>query len=59
MMADDNKFLDDFMTYFSSLILAVEQDNNLDINQLKKALCKKREETLAAFGLFMRQQVLQ
>lgn len=59
MMADDNKFLDDFMKYFSSLFLAVEQNDNLDINQLKKALYKKREETLAAFGLFMRQQILQ
>ena len=58
-MADDNKFLDDFMKFFSSLILIIDNDERLDVSQLKEALTEKKEETLTAFHLFLKRQIAQ
>lgn len=57
LMADDNRFLDEFMKLFTSLLLASGNDPSLDTPQLIENLNEKREETLSRFWQFMKRQI--
>lgn len=57
LMADDNRFLDEFMKLFTSLLLASGNDPSLDTPQLIENLNEKREETLSQFWQFMKRQI--
>lgn len=57
LMADDNKFLDEFMKLFTSLLLASRNDSNLEIPQLIENLNVRREETLSRHWQFMKRQI--
>ena len=57
LMADDNRFLDEFMKLFTSLLLASKNDPSLDILRLIENLNVKREETLSRFWQFMKRQI--
>ena len=59
MMADDNKFLDDFMKFFSTLLLVINDDPDIELDQIKDAMYEKREETFRQFDLFMKRQITQ
>lgn len=56
-MADDNRFLDEFMKLFTSLLFASGNDPSLDTPQLIENLNEKREETLPRFWQFMKRQI--
>lgn len=57
LMADDNRFLDEFMKLFTSLLLASKNDPSLDTLRLIENLNVKREETLSRFWQFMKRQI--
>lgn len=57
LMADDNRFLDEFMKLFTSLLLVSENDSNIDTSQLIENLNTKKEETLSRFWQFMKRQI--
>lgn len=59
MMVDDNKFLDDFMKFFSTLLLVVSDNSDMELDQIKDAMYEKQKETFQQFDLFLKRQITQ
>lgn len=59
LMADDNDFLDEFMKFFSVLLLAERDNPDMELEELKAALAEKSQDTLLQFDLFMKRQMTQ
>lgn len=59
LMTDDQKFLDDFMKFFSSLVLVVDQNPDMELKKLDMALEAQKEETLRQFWIFLKHQIAQ
>ena len=59
LMADDNDFLDEFMKFFSVLLLAERDNPDMELEELKAALAEKSQDTLLQFDLFMKRQMPQ
>ena len=59
MMTDDTEFLDEYMKFFSSLLLSVEQDDELNVETLKDTLKKRKEEKLKEFQLFLKRKTIE
>ncbi|MCI8900414.1 MAG: hypothetical protein K2P42_05800 [Lachnospiraceae bacterium] len=58
-MGDDTAFLDEYMKLFVSLLLAVEQDENLELETVKKTLEQRKQEKITEIQTFLREQVLE
>ena len=59
LLADDNYFLDEFMKFFSFLLLAERYNPDMELEELKAALAEKSQDTLLQFDLFMKRQMTQ
>ena len=58
-MGYDTAFLDEYMKLFVSLLLAVEQDENLELETVKKTLEQRKQEKITEIQTFLREQVLE
>lgn len=58
-MGDDTAFLDEYMKFFVSLLLAVEQDENLELETVKGTLEQRKQEKITEIQTFLREQVLE
>ena len=58
-MGDDTAFLDEYMKLFVSLLWAVEQDENLELETVKKTLEQRKQEKITEIQTFLREQVLE
>lgn len=58
-MGDDTAFLDEYMKLFVSLLLAVKQDENLELETVKKTLEQRKQEKITEIQTFLREQVLE
>ena len=56
-MVDDTTFLDEYMKLFVSLLSAVENDDDLCINNVKETLLNKKKEKIAEFRNFLKHEV--
>ena len=51
-MVDDTEFLDDYMKLFVSLLAAVEKDDSLSIEDVKKTLLERKNREIVDFKYF-------
>jgi hypothetical protein len=58
-MVNDEEFLDEYMKVFVSLLSAVEQDDTLSIEHIKKTLEKRKDEKIKEFQFFMRHKIVE
>lgn len=58
-MGDDNDFLDDSMRFFVSLLSIVEENDRLDINDLKKTLKSRQQEEISKFQQFIQHKIVE
>lgn len=56
-MVDDTEFLDDYMKLFVSLLAAVEKDDSLSIEDVKKTLLERKNREIVAFQSFLRHKI--
>ncbi len=56
-MVDDTEFLDDYLKLFVSLLAAVEKDDSLSIEDMKKTLLERKNREIAAFQFFLRHKL--
>lgn len=56
-MADDTEFLDDYMKFFGSLLIAIEKDDSLSIEDVKATLLNRKNRELVEFQSFLRHEV--
>lgn len=56
-MADDTEFLDDYMKFFGSLLIAIEKDDSLSIEDVKATLLNRKNREMVEFQSFLRHEV--
>ena len=52
-------FLDEYMKLFVSLLMAVEQDDTLELNSLKQTLENRKAEKLNEYHVFLKHKIVE
>lgn len=58
-MGDDTEFLDEYMKFFESLLLSVENDENLELETVRHTLEKRKREKIEEIQKFLKGEVLE
>ena len=56
-MTDDRGFLDEYLKFFSSLLLATEEQPELSLEDIQKILKERRQDKLQEFWFFLKRKI--